>query len=143
MPVRGYSTGQTMALMEEIAARTFPARLAYDWTAMSYQEKLVGGQMYALFGMALLLVFLVLAGQYESWYRPLGVILAVPISLIWPVGVLTALKIDNNLYTQIGIVLLSAKNAILSSSLPASSTPMVSPWPMRQSRRRAPDSVRS
>ena len=66
--------------------------------------------------MALLLVYLVLAGQYESWLRPLAVILAVPISLVGPVAALTALNIDNNLYTQIGIVLLialSAKNAIL------------------------------
>jgi hydrophobic/amphiphilic exporter-1 (mainly G- bacteria), HAE1 family len=66
--------------------------------------------------MALLLVYLVLAGQYESWYRPLAVILAVPISLIGPVAALRALHVDNNLYTQIGIVLLialSAKNAIL------------------------------
>ena len=67
--------------------------------------------------MALLLVYLVLAGQYESWYRPIAVILAVPISLVGPVAVLCACcTIDNNLYTQIGIVLLialSAKNAIL------------------------------
>jgi HAE1 family hydrophobic/amphiphilic exporter-1 len=66
--------------------------------------------------MALLLVYFVLAGQYESWYQPLAVILAVPISLIGPVVTLLALGIENNLYTQIGIVLLialSAKNAIL------------------------------
>src|ERR1700752_3661536 len=83
---------------------------------MSYQEKLVGNQMYLVFAMALLLVYLVLCGQYESWYRPISVIFAVPISLLGPVGTLLALRIDNNLYTQIGIVLLialSAKNAIL------------------------------
>jgi HAE1 family hydrophobic/amphiphilic exporter-1 len=83
---------------------------------MSYQEKLVGSQMYLVFAMALLLVYLVLCGQYESWYRPISVIFAVPISLLGPVGTLLALRIDNNLYTQIGIVLLialSAKNAIL------------------------------
>ena len=64
----------------------------------------------------MLLVYLVLAGQYESWFAPLSVILAVPLSLIGPVLVLEALRIDNNLYTQIGLVLLialSAKNAIL------------------------------
>ncbi len=116
MPNRGYSSGQGMSLMEEIAAHTLPPHVNYEWTAMSYQEKLVGSQMYLVFAMALLLVYLVLAGQYESWWRPLAVILAVPISLIGPVAALRGLRIDNNLYTQIGIVLLialSAKNAIL------------------------------
>lgn len=116
IPARGYSSGQAAALMEQIAERTFPPRVGYEWSGMSYQEKLVGNQMYFVFGMALLLVYLVLAGQYESWYLPLSVLLAVPISLVGPVGALRALNIDNNLYTQIGIVLLialSAKNAIL------------------------------
>jgi HAE1 family hydrophobic/amphiphilic exporter-1 len=116
IPARGYSTGQVMALMEQVAKATFPPRVSYEWSAMSYQEKLVGNQMYLVFAMALVLVYLVLAGQYESWYRPLAVILAVPISLLGPVATLLALRIDNNLYTQIGIVLLialSAKNAIL------------------------------
>jgi hydrophobic/amphiphilic exporter-1 (mainly G- bacteria), HAE1 family len=69
-----------------------------------------------VFAMALLLVYLVLAGQYESWYMPLSVIFAVPLALVGPVLVLSALRIDNNLYVQIGIILLmalSAKNAIL------------------------------
>jgi HAE1 family hydrophobic/amphiphilic exporter-1 len=116
IPARGYSTGQAMALMEQVAKTSFPPRVSYEWSAMSYQEKLVGNQMYLVFAMALVLVYLVLAGQYESWYRPLAVILAVPISLLGPVATLMALRIDNNLYTQIGIVLLialSAKNAIL------------------------------
>jgi HAE1 family hydrophobic/amphiphilic exporter-1 len=102
--------------MEEIADATLPPGTGFEWTALSFQEKLVGGQMYIVFALALLLVYLVLAGQYESWYRPLAVILAVPISLIGPVAALRILHIDNNLYTQIGIVLLialSAKNAIL------------------------------
>ena len=116
MPATGYSTGQAMSLMEQVAKSTFPPHVSFEWSAMSYQEKLVGHQMYLVFAMALLLVYLVLAGQYESWYRPLAVILAVPISLLGPVATLMALRIDNNLYTQIGIVLLialSAKNAIL------------------------------
>ena len=116
IPARGTSSGQAMALMEQIAAQSLPPNVGYEWTAMSYQEKLLGNQMYLVFGMSLLLVYLVLAGQYESWYRPLAVILAVPISLIGPVSALSALHIENNLYTQIGIVLLialSAKNAIL------------------------------
>jgi HAE1 family hydrophobic/amphiphilic exporter-1 len=116
IPARGYSSGQATHLMEQVAAKTFPPHVGYEWSAMSYQENLVGNQMYLVFAMALLLVYLVLAGQYESWYRPMAVILAVPISLIGPVATLNALHIDNNLYTQIGIVLLialSAKNAIL------------------------------
>jgi hydrophobic/amphiphilic exporter-1 (mainly G- bacteria), HAE1 family len=116
LPVAGFSTGQSIKLMEEIAASTLPPGAAYEWTAMSYQEKVVSGQLLVVFSLALLLVYLVLAGQYESWFAPLSVILAVPLSLVGPVSLLTALKIDNNLYVQIGLVLLialSAKNAIL------------------------------
>lgn len=116
LPAQGYSSGQSMALMEEIAAKTLPAGTGYEWTAMSYQEKAVSNQIYYVFGLALLLVYLVLAGQYESWFAPISVILAVPLSLLGPMLVLRGLRIDNNLYTQIGIILLialSAKNAIL------------------------------
>ena len=116
LPAAGFSSGEALHLMEEDAARTLPPGAATDWTAMSYQEKIVGYQMYFVFGMALLLVYLVLAGQYESWYAPLSIIFSVPLALVGPVLVLSALRIDNNLYTQIGIVLLialSAKNAIL------------------------------
>jgi len=116
LPAAGVSSGEAMKLMEEIAARTLPPGVGFEWTAMSYQEKLVGNQMYTVFALALLLVYLVLAGQYESWFAPASVILAVPLSLIGPVAVLNGLRIDNNLYVQIGLVLLialSAKNAIL------------------------------
>jgi HAE1 family hydrophobic/amphiphilic exporter-1 len=116
LPAAGYSSGQSMALMEEIAAKTLPPGAGYEWTAMSYQEKVVGSQIYYVFGLAMLLVYLVLAGQYESWYAPVSVILAVPLSLLGPMAVLTGLRIENNLYTQIGLILLialSAKNAIL------------------------------
>jgi hydrophobic/amphiphilic exporter-1 (mainly G- bacteria), HAE1 family len=116
VPAQGVSTGQTIKLMEELAGKTLPPGSAYEWTGMSYQEKLVGGQMFVVFSMALLLVYLVLAGQYESWFAPIAIILAVPLSLLGPVSLLTALKVDNNLYVQIGLVLLialSAKNAIL------------------------------
>jgi len=116
LPSQGFSSGESMKLMEEIAAKTLPRGTGYEWTAMSYQEKIVGGQIYLVFGLAMLLVYLVLAGQYESWYAPISVILAVPLSLLGPMAVLTGLRIDNNLYTQIGLILLialSAKNAIL------------------------------
>jgi HAE1 family hydrophobic/amphiphilic exporter-1 len=116
LPAAGFSSGEAIQLMEADAASTLPPGMGSEWTAMSYQERLVGNQMFFVFAMALLLVYLVLAGQYESWYAPLAVIFSVPLALTGPVLVLRALHIDNNLYTQIGIVLLialSAKNAIL------------------------------
>jgi hydrophobic/amphiphilic exporter-1 (mainly G- bacteria), HAE1 family len=119
LPAQGVSPGEALTLMEEIAQRTLPPGTGFEWSAMSYQEKLVGHQMYIVFGLALLLVYLVLAGQYESWYAPISVILAVPLSFIGPVLALSALAksgLNNNLYVQIGLVLLmalSAKNAIL------------------------------
>jgi HAE1 family hydrophobic/amphiphilic exporter-1 len=119
IPAAGISSSQAMSLMEEIAARTLPPGVGFEWTAMSYQEKAVGNQLYFAFGLALLLVYLVLAGQYESWHGPIAVVLAVPLSMIGPVLVLNALAplgFSNSLYVQIGLVLLialSAKNAIL------------------------------
>src|SRR5256885_6988569 len=119
LPAQGGSSGQALTLMEESARRTLPPGTGFEWSAMSYQEKLVGNQMYIVFGLALLLVYLVLAGQYESWDAPISVILAVPLSFIGPVATLSLLSksgLNNNLYVQIGLVLLialSAKNAIL------------------------------
>jgi HAE1 family hydrophobic/amphiphilic exporter-1 len=119
LPAPGFSSGEVLNLMEEIAHRTLPPGTGFEWSGMSYQEKIVGYQMYFVFGLALLLVYLVLAGQYESWYAPVSVILAVPLSFLGPVAALSALSgsgLNNNLYVQIGLVLLmalSAKNAIL------------------------------
>jgi HAE1 family hydrophobic/amphiphilic exporter-1 len=119
VPATGFSSGDALKLMEQIAAKTLPPGMGYDWTALSYQEKIVGSQMYLVFALGMLLVYLVLAGQYESWYAPISVIVAVPLSLIGPVlalNMLVSKGLSNNLYVQIGLVLLialSAKNAIL------------------------------
>jgi len=119
LPAQGFSSGEVLKLMEEIARRTLPPGTGFEWSAMSYQEKLVENQMYVVFALALVLVYLVLAGQYESWDAPVSVIMAVPLAFIGPIAALSLLVksgLSNNLYVQIGLVLLmalSAKNAIL------------------------------
>jgi len=115
-PAPGRSSGEALRLMEEIAGRTLPSTMGFDWTGMSFQEKRVGGEVFYVFGFAVLLVYLVLAAQYESWVLPIAVILVVPLGLLGAVAGVAIRGLEINLYTQIGIVLiiaLASKNAIL------------------------------
>ena len=116
-PSAGFSSGQALELMENMVDKKgLPSNVGYRWTGMSYQEKEASGGQALIFGLAVVFVFLVLAAQYESWTSPAAVISVVPLAAL---GVVIALAIrgaDNNVYTQIGIVLLVAlasKNAIL------------------------------
>jgi len=112
----GYSSGQALSLMEEMADAKLPAGMSYEWTAVSYQERRAGSQSVMIFALAVLLVYLVLAAQYESWSNPAAVVLVVPLALLGTVIAVFLRGMDNNIYTQIGVVLLialSSKNAIL------------------------------
>jgi hydrophobic/amphiphilic exporter-1 (mainly G- bacteria), HAE1 family len=112
----GFSSGQALNLMEQMAKDKLPGSMGTDWTNMSYQERKVGNESYYIFALAVLLVFLVLCAQYESWFTPAAVILVVPLALLGTMCALMIRGMDNNLYTQIGVVLLIAlasKNAIL------------------------------
>jgi HAE1 family hydrophobic/amphiphilic exporter-1 len=114
----GYSSGQALELVEGMLKDKLPDGMGYSWTGMSYQEKkqVEGGETLQIFGLAVLLVYLVLAAQYESWALPLAVILVVPLGLLGSVAAVGIRQMDNNVYTQIGIVLiiaLASKNAIL------------------------------
>ncbi|MGD9764024.1 MAG: efflux RND transporter permease subunit [Candidatus Binatia bacterium] len=116
IPMPRFSSGQAMDEMERLASALLPAGMAYDWTGLSYQEQLVGGQVYLIFALSILLVFLVLAAQYESWSDPITVVLTVPMAVLGIVLALLVRRFPITLYTQIGLVLiiaLAAKNAIL------------------------------
>ncbi len=115
-PAPGVSTGQALDLMEQAAAQSLPQGIGYEWSGVSFQEKRVGGQAIIVFGMAVLLVYLVLSAQYESWFTPFAVILVVPLGVLGAIAATSLRGMDNNLFTQIGIVLiiaLASKNAIL------------------------------
>jgi HAE1 family hydrophobic/amphiphilic exporter-1 len=112
----GYSSGQAISALEQSAKENLPKGFGFEWTSTAYQEKIAGNLSYFIFILSLILVYLILAGQYESWITPASVLFSVPLALLGTVTVLTLLGIDNNMYTQIGILLLialAAKNAIL------------------------------
>jgi HAE1 family hydrophobic/amphiphilic exporter-1 len=112
----GYSSGQVIDALEKLAKTNLSESVTFEWTAMSYQEKLVGSTVVLVFALSILLVYLVLAAQYESWVAPIPVILAVPLALVGTVIALFFTGLANNIYVQIGLVLmiaLASKNAIL------------------------------
>ena len=112
----GASSGAALDAMEQVATEQMPAEMGFEWTGIAFQERLVGGQALFVFGLAVLLVYLVLAAQYESWALPLAVILAVPLGVLGAALAVALGGQDNNVYTQVGVVLiiaLASKNAIL------------------------------
>ena len=93
-----------------------PPGLSYEWTSTAFQEKIAGNMSYYIFILSLILVYFILAGQYENWLMPASILFSVPLALLGTVLALFALGLANNMYTQIGILLLialAAKNAIL------------------------------
>ncbi|WP_019831915.1 efflux RND transporter permease subunit [Sphingomonas sp. PR090111-T3T-6A] len=112
----GYSSGQALEAMERISARVLPKGMGIEWTDLSFQQKQAGNTGIYVFGLAVLFVFLLLAAQYESVVLPLAVILIVPMCLLAAILGINLLGMDNNVLTQIGLVVLiglAAKNAIL------------------------------
>ncbi|HCL5337862.1 TPA: efflux RND transporter permease subunit [Salmonella enterica] len=111
----GRSTGEAMALMENLASR-LPNGIGYDWTGMSYQERLSGNQAPALYAISLIVVFLCLAALYESWSIPFSVMLVVPLGVVGALLAASLRGLNNDVYFQVGLLTtigLSAKNAIL------------------------------
>jgi multidrug efflux pump len=115
-PAPGVSSGQAVAAMERLLAETLPNGIGYEWTELTYQQILAGNTAAFVFPLCVLLAFLVLAAQYESWSLPLAVILIVPMCLLFAITGVWLTRGDNNIFTQIGFLVLvglACKNAIL------------------------------
>ncbi len=115
-PAEGYSSGQAIAALEEVAKTTLPKEMGYDWGGITYQERKASGGVLFIFGLSLLFVFLILAAQYESWSLPFSVLLGTPIAVFGALLGLYMRSMPNDIFSQIGLVMLiglAAKNAIL------------------------------
>jgi HAE1 family hydrophobic/amphiphilic exporter-1 len=112
----GFSSGQAMQEMERMLQEKLPSSMGYEWSGMSYQEIQAGNKATIIFALASVFVFLLLAAQYESWFIPVSIVMAVPLALFGAVLATFLRMLDNNIYTQIGLVLLiglASKTAIL------------------------------
>ncbi len=115
-PAPGVSTGEALAAVERLAAQALPEGFDFEWTELALQQRLAGDTGLIVFGLAVVFVFLVLAGLYESWLLPLAVILIVPMCLLAAIIGVNVRGLDNNILVQVGLIVLvalAAKNAIL------------------------------
>ncbi len=115
-PAKGYSTGQAMAAVDQVAAKQLPGNYQYEWTGMSLQEHKSGGQTIFIILLSILFIYFLLAGLYESYMLPLSILFSIPVALIGVFAAINIFGLQNNIYVQVGLIMLIgllAKNAIL------------------------------